>query len=126
MKFLLDMGISVRSAQRLRALGYDAQHLSELGLNRLDDAEILLRAREQGRVLLTHDLDFADLMASGGATLPTVVIFRLADMRPANVDRHLDSLLEGHASRIEAGAIFSVDDGRVRARDLPIQPGARS
>ena len=115
------MGISVRTAETLRRENHKASHLSELGLHRLDDTKILQRAREEGAILLTHDLDFADLMASSGARMPTVVIFRLADMRPANVDRHLEMILAAHGDLLESGAILSVDEGRVRARSLPIE-----
>ena len=37
MKFLLDMGLASSTAGFLRDLGYDAVHLREQGLQRLDD-----------------------------------------------------------------------------------------
>ena len=43
----------------------------------MTDPEILRKARTEGRILLTHDLDFADLVAASGSALPSVVIFRL-------------------------------------------------
>jgi predicted nuclease of predicted toxin-antitoxin system len=60
MKFLADMGISPRSAAFLRSLDHDAIHLHEEGLDRLSDASILSKALDEGRVVLTHDLDFGD------------------------------------------------------------------
>ncbi|HEY57982.1 MAG TPA: DUF5615 family PIN-like protein, partial [Anaerolineae bacterium] len=36
----------------------------------------------EGFVLLTHDLDFGELVAASGARLPSVVVFRLRNMRP--------------------------------------------
>jgi len=67
----------------LRSQGHDAIHLHEEGLDRLTDPEILEKARWEGRVLLTHDLDFSQLLALSKAASPSVIVFRLADMRPA-------------------------------------------
>ena len=58
MQFLLDMGISPRTAEHLRARGHEALHLREENLERLADPDILQKARREGRILLAHDLDF--------------------------------------------------------------------
>ena len=63
MRFLADVGVSVRTVAWLRTEGHDAVHLFEQGLHRLSDAEILLKARSEQRVLLTRDLDFGYLAA---------------------------------------------------------------
>lgn len=120
MKFLLDMGISPGAAAFLRRIGHDAIHLSEQGLGRLPDADVLTKARTERRIVLTHDLDFADLLAASGADLPSVVLFRLSDMRPSSIERRLVRLLENYASDLEQGAIVSVSDRQIRVRTLPI------
>lgn len=51
MKFLADMGISPRTVNWLKDAGYDAIHLVEEGLERLADDEILVKARDDGRIL---------------------------------------------------------------------------
>ena len=121
MKFLADMGISPRAVEHLRAMGHDAVHLHELGLDRMADTDILAKARAESRVVLTHDLDFGDLLAASQAVLPSVVLFRLQDMRPETVNRHLDALLAQHLPALESGAILSVTERRVRLRMLPIE-----
>ena len=70
MKFLLDMGISPEMSSILKGLGHEAVHLHEEGLETLPDPAILEKARDQGYVLLTHDLDFAELVAASRAKLP--------------------------------------------------------
>lgn len=75
MKFLADMGISPKAVDFLVRLGHQASHLQQQGLHRLKDSEILEKARQEGCILLTHDLDFGDLLAANGADLPSVVIF---------------------------------------------------
>lgn len=66
MKFLADMGISPRVVDELRQKGYDAVHLLDEELGRMSDGKILEKARQEERVLLTHDLDFGELLAANG------------------------------------------------------------
>ena len=99
MRFLADMGISPRTVEFLRDAGHDAVHLLDRGLHELGDPDILQLAREEERILLVHDLDFSDLVAASGGELPSVVVFRLRDMRPASVNEHLRLLLDRHVPR---------------------------
>ena len=66
-KFLADMGISPKTVVFLHALGHNAVHLAEQGLERLPDAGIVDKARQEGRIVLVHDLGFGDLVAASGA-----------------------------------------------------------
>ncbi len=121
MKYLADMGISPHSVVFLRELGVEAVHLHELGLNRLPDTGIVDKARSEGYVILTHNLDFGELLALSGAEIPSVVIFRLQNMRPSDVNRYLQILATEHRTALEEGAIFNVSEGRIRVRRLPIE-----
>ena len=89
------------------------------GLHELGDPDILQLAREEERILLVHDLGFRDLVAASGGELPSVVVFRLRDMRAASVNEHLRVLLDRHPKELASGAIFSVTEGRIRWRSLP-------
>jgi predicted nuclease of predicted toxin-antitoxin system len=120
MKFLADMGISPKTVNFLRDLGHQAVHLQQEGLGRLSDSEILEKARSEGSVVLTHDLDFGDLLAAGGTQLPSVVIFRLRNMHPKQVNLYLQNVITQHAKALDRGAIATVAEGGVRIRRLPL------
>jgi predicted nuclease of predicted toxin-antitoxin system len=120
MKFLADMGISPRTVAWLRQQGYDAAHLSEQGLERLSDEAILTKARNEGRIVLTLDLDFSYLLAISQAQIPSVVLFRLGDTSYLEVTDRLNAVLKQCAPDLEAGAIISVRDNAIRVRKLPI------
>ncbi len=120
MKFLADMGISPRVVAALRKQGHDAVHLQEQDLGRLPDTNILIKAKEEERILLTNDLDFGELLAASGSSLPSVIIFRLKDMRAENVLWHLRNLLAQQSESVIMGAVCSVTERRVRIRALPI------
>ena len=120
MKFLADMGISPKTTAFLQALGHDAVHLTDQGLERLADHDILQKAQQEGRVLLVHDLGFGELIAASGATLPSVITFRLRNMHPDRVNGALQTILSQHVEALERGAILSISEGQVRVRSLPL------
>ena len=120
MKFLADMGISPRTVAWLHSLGHDAIHLRDQGLERWPDSDILRKALEESRILLTHDLDFGELVAASGGSLPSVVIFRLRNMRPDAVHQALRQVLMRYSVELAQGVILSVSEGQVRLRVLPV------
>jgi predicted nuclease of predicted toxin-antitoxin system len=122
MKFLADMGVSPRCIEWLRSQGYDAIHLYEQGLHKSPDNEILCKAKNENRILLTMDLDFTHLISKVGVDdLPAIVIFRISDQRPQNVRIKLDTILPILNNCIESNSfILVVSDNKVRIRNLPI------
>ncbi|HVG10376.1 MAG TPA: DUF5615 family PIN-like protein [Thermoanaerobaculia bacterium] len=121
MRFLTDVGASRTTAEELRRQGHDVLHLSEVGLHRLPDDEILTRAREEGRIVITFDLDFGDLLAAGGYSMPSVILFRLHNPAPLSVNSKLLEIISERGEDLERGAIVIVEDQRYRLRRLPIQ-----
>ena len=120
MKFLADMGISPRTVAKLKREGYDAVHLVEERLEKLEDQKILIKGRDEGRIVLTVDLDFGYLLAVSGARLPSVIIFRLGNESREVIEEYLDEVLSQCHKELNAGAIVSVKDDGFRVRRLPI------
>jgi predicted nuclease of predicted toxin-antitoxin system len=120
-KFLADMGISARTIATLREQGHDAVHVREIGLDRASDATILEQARADGRVVLTVDLDFGQLLAANLQATPSVVIFRVHDQTPASITPRLLRVVAERSTDLEDGAIILVEDRRYRIRSLPIE-----
>jgi predicted nuclease of predicted toxin-antitoxin system len=114
------MGLARSTTAFLRAQGHDAVHLRDQGLQRLSDQEIVAKARAENRVILTHDLDFGRIIALSGAHIPSVITFRLADMRPVEVNRYLSQVLARFERELESGALVSVNEGGIRIRSLPV------
>ena len=120
MRFLADMGLAQSTVAFLRAEGHDAIRLRDQGLQQSEDIEIVQKTRTEGRVILTHDLDFGRIVALGGARVPSVITFRLSDMRPSQVNQRLLSVLERFTKQLEIGALISVTDSGIRVRSLPV------
>jgi predicted nuclease of predicted toxin-antitoxin system len=72
-KFLVDMALSPELAVWLRSQGHDAAHASELSLNCAPDHEILF---DEGRIVISADLDFPRLLASLGVAGPGLILLR--------------------------------------------------
>jgi predicted nuclease of predicted toxin-antitoxin system len=120
MRFLADMGVSQRVITWLKDHGHEAVHLREQGLQRLENGDIFVKASREGRVILTWDLDFAEILALSGTHTVSAVVFRLINTRSAHVIARLERVLAESAHDLETGAIISVEDGRHRVRLLPL------
>jgi predicted nuclease of predicted toxin-antitoxin system len=120
-RFLADMGVSMSVVQYLRTEGHDAVHLRELGLQQALDGDVYALATRDRRVILTFDLDFAEIAATAGSALPSVVIFRLNDTRVGRLIERLAIALRNSATSLSAGAIVVVDDSRIRIKELPFE-----
>lgn len=120
MQFIADMGISGSTVKWLREHGHAAVHLRELGMQRASDAEIVEKAKKAESIILTCDLDFGDIMAASGEKHPSVVIFRLENETPANVNGRLEQVLSESSPALRQGAIIIVEDARHRVRLLPL------
>jgi predicted nuclease of predicted toxin-antitoxin system len=116
------MGIALSTVQALRRHGHDASHLSEEGLERLSDSAILVKAAHEDRVIITCDLDFADLLAIGTLSLPSVILLRLHNQTPTAVIPRLLDVLEECRASLSTGAIVTIEESRYRLRHLPIEP----
>ena len=114
------MGLGAAVARWLREQGHDTAHLSERGLSRLPDAEVLALAASEKRVLVTCDLDFGEILALSGASTVSVVLFRMANLRAGRVIERLGSALGACAGELERGAIVVVEESRLRVRLLPV------
>ena len=120
---LADMNIAPATVERLRADGWVAIRSSEVMPVTATDEQLLEYARAHDLCVLTSDLDFSALLALGGHRLPSVLSLRLSYGDPDLVaDRVLD-LLPQLQGDLAAGCIATVEDGRVRVRDLPIGRG---
>jgi predicted nuclease of predicted toxin-antitoxin system len=88
------MGISMATVQVLRDAAEDVVHLREQGLATLPDEQILAKAVQERRVILTFDLDFGELLAVSGSVVPSVILFRMRNQTPAQVNPRLSRVLE--------------------------------
>ncbi len=117
---MLYMGISNKVSDWLKNLEHDAVHLNDLGLHMLPDVEIIKKASEESRIILTADMDFGQLLALTQLSSISVIQFRVTDFTPLNIISKLELLFDKFSGYLETGYILTVEDNRIRSRKLPI------
>jgi predicted nuclease of predicted toxin-antitoxin system len=95
-------------------------HLREIGLQELGDQAVLAKAIGEKRVVLTFDLDFADIAAAAGEAPVAGILFRLRSAQTARIVDRLQGALAAAAQALEKGAVVVVEEARTRVRRLPI------
>ena len=89
---LTDENIAPDVAEGLRARGCDLRTAGEERLIGRPDVEVLERARNQGRVVVTHDLGFGRSAIIAGATFLGIVYLRPGHISAAFVLGVIDAL----------------------------------
>ncbi len=121
LRFLADMNISPLTVQAFAAEGVDIVRVSSVLPVNASDEKILGLARQQGRVVITQDMDFSALLALGGHDQPSLVTLRLLDTDPDVVTRRLRQVLPQIEAALRRGCAVTVEDHTVRVRQLPIR-----
>ncbi len=118
MKLVVDMNLSPDWITVLRDCGHDAVHWSGVGAADAPDDDILRWARAQDRTVLTSDLDFGTLLATSGASKPSVVQLRTGTTLSARIGHLVARVLRETEADLSSGALVTVEGDRVRLRPL--------
>jgi predicted nuclease of predicted toxin-antitoxin system len=77
MKFLLDENADLRLTTYLIQEGHDARAIGREYPQSLSDEEVVAIAQREGRILITNDLDFGELVVRRHLPHAGVILFRL-------------------------------------------------
>ncbi|MGB3265960.1 MAG: DUF5615 family PIN-like protein [Microcoleus sp.] len=122
MKLLLDQGLPLSAAALLRDAGIDTIHVGEIGMSQAEDAEIIQKAREEERVVVTLDADFHTLLALDEAVSPSVIRVRIERLRAQALMDLLLMVIAECEEDLEQGSAISIEPSRIRIRRLPLIP----
>ncbi|HIC96052.1 TPA: hypothetical protein EYP12_05445 [Candidatus Bipolaricaulota bacterium] len=120
-RLLANMNISPRTVEVLKQQGWDTIRVSQLLPVNATDQEILDLARQEGRVVLTQDLDFSALLALGGYDRPSLITLRLSVSDPETVTQRLLEVLPRIEQALQEGCAVAIEEISVRVRRLPIE-----
>ena len=116
MKFKLDENLPWELSETLRQQGYDASSVLDEGLSGATDAAIATVCREEQRVLITLDLDFANIRSYPPQDYQGIIVLRLGRQdRNAVLALILRTLTLIRTEPI-AQRLWIVDDHRTRIR----------
>jgi predicted nuclease of predicted toxin-antitoxin system len=112
MRFLVDECTGPVVARWLRVQRHDVFSVYE-DARGLDDDEVLRRANDEDRILITNDKDFGELIFRERRPHKGVVLLRLDDERAASKVAAVRRLLAAHADQL-AGRFVVVTGSAVR------------
>ncbi len=114
MKFLVDECTGTSVVACLRDEGHDAVAVVDI-MPEADDEEILDRAVSEGRILVTNDKDFGEMVFRSGRVHRGVVLLRLRDERGENKVRMMKVVLAQVGERLSNHFVVATEAGiRVR------------
>lgn len=119
-RLLLDQGLPRSAVGLLRDVGWDVQHVADIGMSRALDSEVLEYARLEKRVCVTLDADFHALLAVNGAGSPSTVRVRIEGLNGRAVAALLQKVWLVIGDDLESGAMATVTERSVRIHHLPI------
>jgi predicted nuclease of predicted toxin-antitoxin system len=119
-RFLADLNISPATVADLQLEGWNIVRASELLPATASDEELLALARQEGRVIVTHDLDFSALLALSGLSQPSLITLRLASGDPIEVAGRLKAVRIMLDEVLRQPCAVTIEDRKVRVRELPI------
>jgi len=117
MRFLLDRCAGRKLAEWLAGQKHDVLESRNLGADP-GDRELLEKAAQQGRILVTIDTDFGQLVYVDRA--PHCGIVRLPDVPAERRISLMEKLLREHSAALESQAIITVRGERVRISKPPV------
>ena len=118
MRFIADVHISPITVQFLNDLGHDTVMVSEVLPAEASDEEIVDKAIELGRAIISHDMDFPELIVQSGLSEPSLVSLRIPAEDIEDVNGILERLLRKLEQYEGMGTIVAVRPGRFRIHRL--------
>ena len=116
MKLKLDENLSRHLKPVLAAMEHDVTTVADENLLYRPDIEIARSAKDENRILLTLDVEFADLRKYPPGSHPGIILFRPYSLSPISVNKFIADFIR-HADLINLSACVAVvDPTHVRVR----------
>lgn len=116
MKLKVDENLPQDAVDILRRAGFEADSVWEEGLHGSPDDTIAEVCQREERIILTLDLDFANIVNHPPGKYPGIIVLRLQKTEKpallAVVERLADALVEWTPK----GQLWIVDEDRIRVR----------
>jgi predicted nuclease of predicted toxin-antitoxin system len=115
-KIKLDENLSRHLKGQLAQLGHDVSTALEEGLLGRLDIDVGTAAKSEDRMILTLDLDFADLRKFPPGSHPGVILFRPRSMGPSAVNQFVLKFTQQTELTELARCLVVVEPHRIRVR----------
>jgi predicted nuclease of predicted toxin-antitoxin system len=114
--FKADENLPIEIAALLRSMGHDALTVVEQKLQGEADPRIIDICRQEERILLTLDLDFADVRTYPPQQCPGIIVLRVRYQDKPHLIAVLQRILPLFEKEQVAQRLWIVDESQVRIR----------
>ena len=116
MRWLLDECVDAALVLQLRQLGHDVVYIAEVS-PQASDIDVIRRATDENRLLLTEDKDFGDLVFRKAQPVPGLKLLRVSARQRHRKPERLTAAIE-----LFGGTLFGrytvIEEARFRSRPL--------
>jgi len=117
LKFKIDENLPTEGAELLRRAGFEADTVCEEQVSGSPDSVLFEFCRSDARILVTLDLDFADLRLYPPGSHPGIIVVRSKQQDKASLVSLVERLVSVLKDRPVAGQLWIVEPDRIRFRD---------
>ena len=117
MRVKIDENLPIEFKRLFAESGHDAETVFDESMGGAIDVEVASVCIAEDRVLVTQDLDFADIRAYPPSEYSGIVVFRLANQGRDQLLQVGAALIETLTKSSPAGQLWIVEEARVRIRE---------
>ena len=116
-RFLVDEDVPRSTARVLRAAGYEAEDVRDVGLRGHPDSDVYAYAQAQAAVLVSCDKGFTNLLKFPVGSHAGIIVIRIPDESPpAQLNEELLRALAQLQQEALQGCLVILELGRIRLR----------
>ena len=116
MNFKIDENLPAEAAEILRSVGFVADTVADENLGGAKDETVAAASRLEGRILVTLDLDFANIRAYPPGEHAGIIVLRIKRQDKATVLAYVRRLATALTRRNPVGELWILDGNRIRFR----------
>ncbi len=116
MKFIADEGVDSTLVKLMRSSDYDVLYFAEFEPS-TDDSVILDLANEQGRILITRDKDFGELVYRMKMIHSGIILSRLEELKSITRSQIIFDFINKNKPELK-GSFIVIQSGAARIRKL--------
>jgi len=114
LKFLVDESTGTKVSEKLKQMGFNAVSVIEI-MRGAEDIEVIQKAKEENRVIITNDKDFGWLAATYRP--PSIIFLRLRRETAESKIGMIRHIIEKHSDSIYGNIIIATEK-KIRIRPL--------
>jgi predicted nuclease of predicted toxin-antitoxin system len=116
LKLKIDENLPRECAEALRGAGFEADTVADESLAGAEDSVIAAKSRNEDRILITLDLDFANIRAYPPAEYAGIIVLRSKKQDKHCVLALVQRIVLHLTNRSPAGELWIVESDRIRFR----------